>query len=267
MSANPRQTESFAKVTNSLLNELITRDFSKRQLKIIYFIIRLSWGCGKEFAVIPNFTKSFTTCGVPKQAIRAELEYLTRNNIITWNEQLNLFELNKNFDEWNTAYNRFYEPDLLSKLIHLNLKNMNIVNEMRRKSFELDDNVTEYGVLYDGCKPKPELNRGKSIDSIIDNIIEDKSLTLLKSIKNYPFDRQKDVSMLYKLAETHPSVDMVACLEDWSVYKLDNPIGKHDSPRHQIHSWFRNSEQWGKNLKRKLTDLEIVNQKIARGEL
>ena len=46
------QTEEFTRVPNELLEAILATDFTKRQQKIIFMIIRLSYGCGKGYALL-----------------------------------------------------------------------------------------------------------------------------------------------------------------------------------------------------------------------
>lgn len=96
---SPQVDNGHLRLANELLEELITRDFSKRQLNIIFFILRLSWACGKKYAIIPNL-KDFEVCGIRRQHITKELEILQKTRVIYWNREVNLFALNKYYEYW-----------------------------------------------------------------------------------------------------------------------------------------------------------------------
>ena len=114
-------TESHLRLPNSVLEELILRDFSKRERKIIDLILRLSWACNKNFAVIPEM-KYFELCGIHKQDIRKALEFLVSNNVIFWDREVNIFEINRDFDAWHVPYSRLAEKKLICELVSINLR-------------------------------------------------------------------------------------------------------------------------------------------------
>lgn len=100
--ASPQVENGHLRLANELLEELITRDFSKRQLKIILLILRLSWACNKKYAVIPNL-KDFEACGIIKNNIKKELEILEKARVIYWNKEANLFAINKYYEYWTIS--------------------------------------------------------------------------------------------------------------------------------------------------------------------
>jgi len=44
----------FTKIENNILERILTSDFTKRQLKILLLIVRFSFGCQKNYAVLKN---------------------------------------------------------------------------------------------------------------------------------------------------------------------------------------------------------------------
>lgn len=98
---SPQVDDGFLRLANVLLEEFIIRDFSKRQYKILLFILRLSWACNKKYAVIPNL-KDFELCGISKNNIKKELLELENAGVLYWNRSENIFALNKYYEYWKT---------------------------------------------------------------------------------------------------------------------------------------------------------------------
>ena len=97
--ANPQCEKGFIRISNELLNATIIRGFSKRQIVIILFIWRLSYGFNSKETKPLKFS-DFTVCGVGKGHIKKELEELERINGLIWNRELKIFSINKDFDTW-----------------------------------------------------------------------------------------------------------------------------------------------------------------------
>lgn len=134
--ANPQPTDSHLRIANSIYEEIMSRDFSKRQRNILDLILRLSWGCGKRYAIIPRI-KDFEVAGIHRTHVRKELEYLEKCRVIVWNRELNLFALNKDYDTWAISYSKTADDQGLSELIHLN-----IADKQQGESYdELVDNL------------------------------------------------------------------------------------------------------------------------------
>ncbi|MDQ6418695.1 replication protein [Paenibacillus sp. LHD-117] len=118
--ANPQPEKGFVKLANEIWNEIIRRDFSKRQKDIILFIWRLSYGCQKKMALIPKL-KDFEICGIGAQNIRKELDYLASCRVITWEKSASIFSVNKDYDKWQISPVRGWDDDRFRELISENL--------------------------------------------------------------------------------------------------------------------------------------------------
>ncbi|MGG3929576.1 replication protein [Schinkia azotoformans] len=76
----------FLRIATELMNEIIRRDFSKRQLAILHFIIRLSYGCHQKDCLIEKFN-AFEIAGLNKSDIKKELQFLRDCRVINWDEK------------------------------------------------------------------------------------------------------------------------------------------------------------------------------------
>lgn len=139
--AQPKSVSSgYTKITNELQDTFIKFRLTKRQRNILDLIIRLSYGCQREFAFIPAL-KHFSPFGVSKQDIKKELEKLEAARVITWNRDRCFFALNKNFDEWQLEHESLYNEQLLKDLIALQLYSNPKLNATRKKGINLEKEV------------------------------------------------------------------------------------------------------------------------------
>ena len=105
-------------VAHTILEQIMVSDFTKRQLSILLFILRLSWGCGKKEAIIP-LQNDFEIVGVGKGHIKNELDWLIEAKVIARNE--NRYSFNKDYDQWRVSRAREYTRDKVTKMVTLNL--------------------------------------------------------------------------------------------------------------------------------------------------
>jgi len=253
--ANPQPTDSHLRLAVTIQDELTIRDFTKRQYKIINLILRVSWACGKKYAVIPQYTKYFKACGIYKSDIRKELNMLIKNRVIFWEQNTNIFEFNKNFDEWLIPYHPNTEKSLIQELIKFNLKNKQNTNLVSKTLTEFENNtnrVSEKSELAEAEKICLEQETGSPITSIITSNYND-YFEILKKVENYPFDNKKDEAMLCSLMDKYSDIDLLEAVKDWAVYKLDKCLTKTSSPRSQINTWIKKGIEFGKYKKEEPT--------------
>jgi len=117
--ANPQPTDAHIRIAHSINEAIMLRHFTKRQRKVLDLVLRLSWGCGKKSAFIPR-QKDFQVVGIGEGHIKAELDWLTISKVITI-EGSN-YSFNKNFDDWQVSRVNPFQPEKLTELVSLNLK-------------------------------------------------------------------------------------------------------------------------------------------------
>jgi hypothetical protein len=117
--AKPQPTDAHLRIAHSILEQIMVSDFSKRQLSILLFILRLSWGCGKKEAVIPR-QNDFSLVGVSSGHIKAELDWLEESKVIYRNG--NFYGFNKNYDDWRISRAKEYREGDFTKMVSLNLR-------------------------------------------------------------------------------------------------------------------------------------------------
>lgn len=79
---------------------------------------------------------------------------------------------------------------------------------------------------------------------------QQKYISILKEIDNYPLDIKKDIQHIEKLEKKYPELDMVEVLESYADWKLDKPLTKKCSPRSQISNQCKVKLKYGMCLKK-----------------
>lgn len=93
--ANP-QPDEFTRISNELFEAILLSNFKKRQLNIILLVIRLSYGCGRKYAVLRQ--ADFKIIGIDKSDIKKELDQLIQSGVLTIDGER--IALNKDYDRW-----------------------------------------------------------------------------------------------------------------------------------------------------------------------
>lgn len=267
--ANPQPSDAHLRMAHSINEELMMRDFSKRQRSILDLVLRLSWGCNKHVAIIP-LLKNFEICGVPPTKIKGELEYLVNALVIFWDLNTNRFWFNKDYEQWKISIVRGYNKEVLRRLIHINIatsQNGNNVPEtgsdfpkQEESSQQVMGSDFPKQEVGEGLEPPIPRDEGMSKESIINKVSKDiivlqpdesEFLTVLENIPGYPFDRVKDLTLYGELGKRYPTINLVEAIKDWAIHKIDKPLDpkKNQNPRSQINTSFKKYVQWGKNLK------------------
>jgi len=118
--ANPQTEDGFVRIARELWDEIIRRNFTKRQKDILFFIWRLSYGCQTKSALIPKM-RHFQICGVAETKIKGELEYLEKCKVLSWDRENKVFEINKDFDKWQVSPVMGWDEEQFTTLIGLNI--------------------------------------------------------------------------------------------------------------------------------------------------
>jgi phage replication O-like protein O len=103
--ANPQIENGFTKIANELLEEIIKRDFSKRELKVIFSVIRFTFGFHRKEAELSLRFISEST-GIKFHHLSTTINDLATKNILILSEnetrkQGRILKLNKDYDTWN----------------------------------------------------------------------------------------------------------------------------------------------------------------------
>ena len=69
-------------------------------------------------------------------------------------------------------------------------------------------------------------------------------LNVLKSVKDYPFDFEKDLDMTRTFMVEFPMLDIYAEYQRWREYKRDRPLKNKSSPRLQLRNWMEKGQKF-----------------------
>jgi hypothetical protein len=114
--ANP-QPDEFTRISNELFEAIILSSFKKRQLNIILLIIRLSYGCGRKYAVLRQ--ADFKTIGIDKNDIKKELLQLVESGVLAIDGER--IALNKDYDRWRIPRAPAGSQEKLKQILKRNL--------------------------------------------------------------------------------------------------------------------------------------------------
>jgi len=149
--ANPQAEEGYIRIANEIWDQIMMRDFTKRQRSILDLILRLSYGCGKKYALIPTLN-SFALAGVRPNHVRKEIEGLVAARVIEWDEVVMHFAFNKDYDQWEIPYAYGHDEAKLDDLITLNLTGKQRARIVPKRGTIVQTNVPETGSdISDNC--------------------------------------------------------------------------------------------------------------------
>ncbi|WP_121615244.1 replication protein [Virgibacillus halodenitrificans] len=134
--ASPQTEKGHVRIANELWNEVLRRDFSKRQQNLILFIWRLSYGTGQKDCFIERFNL-LELAGMYKQDVKKELKFLRECAVLNWDEDSMIFSINKNYHLWQITPNKNWDSDKFNSLIHQNLSRKKVSKTLT------DDSVPE----------------------------------------------------------------------------------------------------------------------------
>jgi hypothetical protein len=89
---------AFIKIENRILEKIITSHFTQRQLKILLFLIRFSFGLKKKEAVFEK--KDVFYAGVSPYCLEGILRQLLLRGVIKWNPEKGIFWINTKVRDW-----------------------------------------------------------------------------------------------------------------------------------------------------------------------
>jgi phage replication O-like protein O len=132
----------FTRIPNSILTTLITRDFTKRQVKIVLLVIRLTYGCQVPWAFYEK--RYFQVAGLHRGAIGNELMTLCEMRVLDVDEKQKAVRVNPHVERWQCSRNENIDadsvPDLMREMISKQLRNVPILRTLPdEKLDEIDD--------------------------------------------------------------------------------------------------------------------------------
>lgn len=187
--ANPQPNE-FTRISNELYTAIMQTNFSKRQRNILDLVIRMSYGCGKKYAILRPV--DFEIVGITKNNIGTELKYLETAKVISIDKET--ITLNKNYDQWRIGLVKTSSDKRFEEVLK---RNLNEVLETRTEQTDgsqiknQNDENSNVVVL----KTRTETPENSSRDNSSERPKESKDIKRSKEIKNIvnvPYDDIKE---------------------------------------------------------------------------
>lgn len=264
--ANPQLENGHTRIANEIWDEVIRRNFSKRQKDIIQFIWRLSYGCQKRIAIIPKL-KDFSICGITPNHVKEELTYLVQSKVIFWNRMTNEFEFNKDYDLWQINPVKGWEELRFRELIRLNIAEKGTSQKRNFSHLEDEDKSSHFGKLDDDESddtsqsgksnfPKKEVDTSqkRNFDFPKKEVSDDSNACGSKDE-----DVPKESKEILKESKDIKAVVITALKDDPPSLSEDQLIGKIN----QVEAHFLSRK--GKGIMISPTDFGVINQILKEG--
>jgi hypothetical protein len=118
------QTNYDLKIKEYLIKaEIQKRDFTKRQLNVLFLICTFSFNYGKETALLK--ITDFALSGISTNKVSGEITKLIETGVIKWDTDFNEFSINEPVN-WNVPYHKHYDDKRSTELFLLNLKHAGV---------------------------------------------------------------------------------------------------------------------------------------------
>lgn len=109
----------FVGIANRIWDEVIRRNFTKRQKDILLFLWRLSYGCQQDVAIVSK-QKYFAVCGVGEGHIGQELKILSECKVISRNGSE--YRFNEDCHLWQVSPVRGWDEEIFKAILHDNIE-------------------------------------------------------------------------------------------------------------------------------------------------
>lgn len=113
-------TNGYTRIANELLEVLFLFDFSGTEYKMLFQILRLSYGCGKKSASFTNWS-DFESFGVYRQNVKPILTRLNQNKVIAVDWERKTVAINKYYEFWTVEVKQVCDGERIKRLRDHNL--------------------------------------------------------------------------------------------------------------------------------------------------
>lgn len=111
--------EFYFQAMNKWLDTFCSRDFTKRQTNILFFLLSFTVHTKSLTTHIPTL-KDFVNCGVSPTKVKDELEFLVDRHVIFWDKEKMNFTINPHADQWDIKKFKDHKCERYRYLIELN---------------------------------------------------------------------------------------------------------------------------------------------------
>lgn len=136
-----------------------------------------------------------------------------------------------------------------------NMQNVEVYNDVVKKVDKKVDKGNPHESKDEGVSVVKQVVNDVANDVVITNksnkeitttTSEQQILTVLQSVKNYPFDYDTDLNHIRALSTDYPNIDILTEVKKWASYKLDQPLKKGSKPRSQLRNWMQKAVEFSK---------------------
>lgn len=119
--ANPQKENGSTPIANEIMDAFLSRNFSKRQVRILNIVWRFSYGFNKKEAYIDQM-KDFEMYGVPSIKVAKTLRELEAMSVLCIDWSTGVIQFNKDYSQWDVPLNSGYNETRHRYLIRLNIR-------------------------------------------------------------------------------------------------------------------------------------------------
>ena len=216
--AAPHRSDPHLRLSHSILEQMMVSDFTKTQLSVLLFILRLSWGCDKDFATIKK-RSFFEIVGIGHSHIGNILRVLIRDKVIII--EGDRYSFNKDFDQWKVSRATAYDQNKLNDLVRFNIERF-LPQSMR--------------LVIEPEPPTPEATvKEEPAPQTFTPTIEDMDiLSVWQGVNGFKMDDGVLFELLVKVKDEFTDLDILAESKAWAARKLSEPLEKKSKPSGQI---------------------------------
>lgn len=206
--ADVQLEKGYIRLATELMNEVIRRDFSKRQLAIMHFIIRLSYGCHRKDCFIEKYNY-FEVAGINKVDIKKELKFLRECGVINWDENHMIFSINKDYDKWQITPSKGFDKEKFDQIIHQNLRKK-VSEILTEKDEKVSKTLTDLEVLVSKILTNLGVKVSDSLTSeLVKHLLQDLENDWESKDEEVLKDSIKDIYLKIKEIDDDKEVDTV----------------------------------------------------------
>ncbi len=133
---------NFTRVPNRILTALITLDLTKRQIKIVCLVLRLTYGCHVPWAFYQK--KYFQVAGLHRSAIGAELNQLVDMHVLDMDDERKVVRVNPHVEAWQCSRNSNISPEsvteTIAEMLSKQLRNVPVLRTLPDEKLDEIDN-------------------------------------------------------------------------------------------------------------------------------
>ncbi|MFN3740502.1 MAG: replication protein [Thermodesulfovibrionales bacterium] len=182
--ASPQVEEGYIRIANELLDAMLATEFTGRELRILFAIMRYSYGWNKKEAYLTQRHFQQVT-GLSKSTISDVLRRLIRKNVITLHEP-DTYSVQKDYERWQIDQRRYKpltnkEPNESEEDFTESKKDL---SESKKDLSESDNNFVRKQIQKGGLTMPEKSNNDKDLNNMAQFLHKDiyKDISLIERL-------------------------------------------------------------------------------------